>query len=219
MNGVVQKTRKKTEVSIAEAADAINLPRMLIDIRHGSHRDLPSLRLVRLASVKGLKLTTTRRKDSGNAAEGCSADSSLPKAILVELLRKCLLASWPGNEQLRSSALVLAHMIGNSSLIYKLNKLLCLLAPPPPMWVDEQNSPISNHEDILAQHKESIRKAEAFSLHQGQQKSTVVKAKDGDVTGQTVAKSWNKCPIGMLPRDIGSAGRLPVLDCSDECSL
>ncbi|THG07585.1 hypothetical protein TEA_014695 [Camellia sinensis var. sinensis] len=53
VNGVVEKTCKKTEVSIAEAADAINIPRMLIDICHeGSHRDLPSLRLVRLASIK-----------------------------------------------------------------------------------------------------------------------------------------------------------------------
>lgn len=35
VNGVVEKTRKKTEASIAVAADAIGIPRMLIDIRHG----------------------------------------------------------------------------------------------------------------------------------------------------------------------------------------
>lgn len=35
MNGLVEKTRKKNEVSIGEAADAIGIPRMLIDIRHG----------------------------------------------------------------------------------------------------------------------------------------------------------------------------------------
>ncbi|XP_023512836.1 pre-rRNA-processing protein las1-like [Cucurbita pepo subsp. pepo] len=55
VNGVVEKTRKKTEVSIAVAADAIGLPRMLIDIRHeGSHRELPSLQVVRCASTKAL---------------------------------------------------------------------------------------------------------------------------------------------------------------------
>ncbi|KAI3746483.1 hypothetical protein L6452_08917 [Arctium lappa] len=55
VNGIVEKTRKKHEVSIAEAADVIGIPRMLIDIRHEcSHRDLPSLRLVRLASTKAL---------------------------------------------------------------------------------------------------------------------------------------------------------------------
>ncbi|XP_074345976.1 uncharacterized protein LOC141684760 isoform X3 [Apium graveolens] len=55
VNGVVEKTRKKTEVSIGEVADELGIPRMLIDVRHEcSHRDLPSLRLVRLASCKAL---------------------------------------------------------------------------------------------------------------------------------------------------------------------
>ncbi|KAG6391388.1 hypothetical protein SASPL_149142 [Salvia splendens] len=55
VNGVVEKTREKNKISIGEAADAIGIPRMLIDIRHeGSHRDLPSLQLVRLASTKAL---------------------------------------------------------------------------------------------------------------------------------------------------------------------
>ncbi|ONI16980.1 hypothetical protein PRUPE_3G132200 [Prunus persica] len=55
VNGVVEKTRKKTEVSIAVAADAIGIPRTLIDIRHeGSHRELPALEVVRSASVKAL---------------------------------------------------------------------------------------------------------------------------------------------------------------------
>ena len=40
MNCVVEKTRKKNEVSIAEAADAIGIPRSLIDIRHGKQREL-----------------------------------------------------------------------------------------------------------------------------------------------------------------------------------
>ena len=35
MNGIVEKTRKKNEISIGEAADVIGIPRMLIDIRHG----------------------------------------------------------------------------------------------------------------------------------------------------------------------------------------
>ncbi|KAK7843406.1 ribosomal biogenesis protein las1l, partial [Quercus suber] len=53
VNGVVEKTRKKTEVSLAVAADAIGIPRMLIDIRHeGSHRELPALQIVRSASLK-----------------------------------------------------------------------------------------------------------------------------------------------------------------------
>ncbi|XP_060973302.1 uncharacterized protein LOC115725186 isoform X3 [Cannabis sativa] len=55
VNGVVEKTRKQREVSIAVAADAINMPRTLIDIRHeGSHRELPTLQIVRSASIKAL---------------------------------------------------------------------------------------------------------------------------------------------------------------------
>ncbi|CAK7330697.1 unnamed protein product [Dovyalis caffra] len=55
VNCVVEKTRKKAEVSIAEAAGAIGIPRTLIDVRHeGSHRDLPALALVRDSAVKAI---------------------------------------------------------------------------------------------------------------------------------------------------------------------
>ncbi|KAI5433369.1 hypothetical protein KIW84_020591 [Lathyrus oleraceus] len=55
VNGAVEKTRKKELVSIAVAAEEIGIPRMLIDIRHeGSHRELPSLKVVRSASTKAL---------------------------------------------------------------------------------------------------------------------------------------------------------------------
>ncbi|KAH7672040.1 Las1 protein [Dioscorea alata] len=55
VNVFVEPLHKKTRRSISELAEAIGLPRALIDIRHeSSHRDLPSLQLVRLASVKAL---------------------------------------------------------------------------------------------------------------------------------------------------------------------
>ncbi|CAL5428179.1 unnamed protein product [Camellia sinensis] len=410
VNGVVEKTRKKTEVSIAEAADAINIPRMLIDIRHeGSHRDLPSLRLVRLASIKVYKVSKRRKRiadkdqsrnfgtsgaldwlksyywelqkkaipfqsdgigslrkeikyrlcelafwlkikhtkgsssslakgkraglniannfagvisfsllwpanpkpnlqslqdtipprksaqipprksaasyrfrspgdwdleqasfslfddwkpvvkklsnkepelllnlikailekietqkameyESGRTChirenttgvhhiervsdlfewlvrnlkglkpigrghsaivtEGSSIDTSLPKATLVKLLQKSLLVSSPSNNQLRDAALVLAHMIGNSSLVQKLNKL-CFLDASNPKF-DEENSPAT-------------------------MKSNVLKTTDGDVGNNNrwvITKSWNSCPIGMLPCDVVW---LPVLVCDDD---
>lgn len=40
MNCVVEKTRRKTEASIAEAANAIGIPRKLIDVRHGKQIQL-----------------------------------------------------------------------------------------------------------------------------------------------------------------------------------
>ncbi|OAY74823.1 Ribosomal biogenesis protein LAS1L [Ananas comosus] len=55
VNCYVEHAHKKTGRSISELADAVGIPRVLVDIRHeSSHRDLPSLRLVRLASMKAL---------------------------------------------------------------------------------------------------------------------------------------------------------------------
>lgn len=92
VNGFIEPAHKKTRRSISELAEAVGIPRMLVDIRHGkitpfffiffvllcswifstifalflwkfwysayfshaesSHRNLPSIRLVRLASIK-----------------------------------------------------------------------------------------------------------------------------------------------------------------------
>lgn len=56
MNGVIEKARKKTEVSIAVAADAIGIPRVLIDIRHGKQLQLCNYNMEIL--VKFLNLET-----------------------------------------------------------------------------------------------------------------------------------------------------------------
>ncbi|GMP91505.1 hypothetical protein CsSME_00042180 [Camellia sinensis var. sinensis] len=109
VNGVVEKTRKKTEVSIAEAADAINIPRMLIDIRHeGSHRDLPSLRLVRLASIKALDWLKSYYWELRKKAIPFQSDGigSLRKEIKYRL---CELAFW----------LKIKHTKGSSSSLAK----------------------------------------------------------------------------------------------------
>ncbi|THG11027.1 hypothetical protein TEA_023358 [Camellia sinensis var. sinensis] len=262
VNGVVEKTRKKTEVSIAKAADAINIPRMLIDIRHeGSHPDLPSLRLVRLASIKALDWLKSyfwepQKKAIPYQSDGIGSlrkeikyrlcelafwlkikhtkgsSSSLAKgkrtfftrykfakATLVKLLRKSLLVSSPSNNQLWDAALVLAHMIGNCSLVQKLNKL-CFLGASNPTF-DEENSPATSSESNLARLEDSIhqaaKKLEFVKLHGV--KSNVLKTTDGDVGNNNrwvITKSWNSCPIGMLPCDVGSSGRLPVLDCDDD---
>jgi len=53
VNGFVENQHKKTGRSISELAEAVGIPRVLVDIRHeSSHRNLPSLRLLRLASIK-----------------------------------------------------------------------------------------------------------------------------------------------------------------------
>ncbi|CAI9784691.1 unnamed protein product [Fraxinus pennsylvanica] len=401
VNGVVEKTRKKTVISIGEAANAIGIPRMLIDIRHeGSHRDLPSLQLVRLASTKALdwlksyywepqekaipvNQTANRRKeikcrlrelavslkakqitrssslqvkgkrvrqmehlhghnkflflmagktshckttgskkqalDSSdftehtmeseighekqqtvyddwksvvlklsnkepelllnllnavlekietqeeimrckigehhnldNFAKSCQiellaylfewlvgnlktvypvshkeptecedslAESNLPKETLRRLLRKCLVLSCPGNEKLMDSALVLAQMTGDSSLLCKLKKMASL-------WVSnsnisKENSVVSHSVILLSEQEDSIRQAEEqFKLiRHRQMNGTDVKPTDSNVEVNSrwvVTKSWKPCPIGLLPHNLGFSGRLPVLDCNDK---
>ncbi|XVF52038.1 hypothetical protein PTKIN_Ptkin04bG0233000 [Pterospermum kingtungense] len=55
VNCVIEKRRKRTGISIADAAEEIGIPRRLIDVRHeGSHRDLPSLAIVRDSSIVAL---------------------------------------------------------------------------------------------------------------------------------------------------------------------
>ncbi|CAL5425459.1 unnamed protein product [Camellia sinensis] len=125
----------------------------------------------------------------------------------------------PSNNQLRDAALVLAHMIGNCSLVQKLNKLRFLGASNPTF--DEENSPATSSESNLARLEDSIhqaaKKLEFVKLHGV--KSNVLKTTDGDVGNNNrwvITKSWNSCPIGMLPCDVGSSGRLPVVDCDDD---
>ncbi|GFP81544.1 protein las1 [Phtheirospermum japonicum] len=386
VNGVVEKTRKKNEISIGEAADAIGIPRMLIDIRHeGSHRDLPSLQLVRLASNKALdwlvsyywepqekaipiqnNQTANLRKEikrrlrevalclkvkqmekssssqvkgkrskkqldkslkhtlrlyssfsseviyillkyllnaldssnsdhfedsesvsqtafddwktvvlklsrkepdflvtltqavlekmESNKAMDCKIDQShknytksrksdllsqllawlidnlkalnpvilkesiesknpktekhLTESTVLALLRRCLLISSPNNKQLMKSALNLAQLTVNASLLQKLKKLALLNLLPN----SESNSVNSCNEEI------SIREAEErFELIKRRMKGKYGKVNRSEVvvgakTKWSVARSWNLCPIGMLPSKIGFSGQLPDLE-------
>lgn len=384
VNGVVEKTRKKSEVSIADAANAIGIPRMLIDIRHeSSHRNLPSLNIVRLASVKALdwlksyywepqknslpfntdgstnikeeiksrlhelasQLTTKQGSEppskkakrskkqvkrtllvlvqlyssfpmevvammleflciSGGDEAGpvdCSkisasaADiwkllvtriaskepefllmilsellqmigtretraletglyrlsasqykaenrlleylSSLvpwlidrlkkgkgPSKIgsgdknLMELLRKCLLVSYPGNTHLSESAILLAQMLGNENLVIKLKKLSNLRLPS--ITYAEECSSLPGVEKILYEQEVSIseaaKKLELLKLRRakgnsGNTTAMPASARERESTWKE-AEFWNACPIGMLPRVLGSTSVLPVLD-------
>ncbi|XWS49511.1 hypothetical protein CRYUN_Cryun12cG0009400 [Craigia yunnanensis] len=50
-------------------------------------------------------------------------------------------------------------------------------------------------------------------------KSTFAKTADDvrNSNGWVVVKSWNPCPLGMLPRALGSSGRIPVVDYDNDC--
>ncbi|KZV36452.1 hypothetical protein F511_15957 [Dorcoceras hygrometricum] len=398
VNGMIEKTRKKNEVSIGEAADAIGIPRMLIDIRHeGSHRDLPSLKLLRRASEKAvdwlisyywepqdkaisnhsiqmenLKKKTKHRlqkislcrkakiavkaKNSssegskkrlnkllknvlllyssfspqvahvllellldeldsstltepleGSQIEQCTennrtaygdwkyivlrlsrrepeilvslADTILEKmealkmmnygsgehrpledslkshgfevltslfewlvphlkmlntvgqqessdhqgfpvercnASLTGLLRRCLLVSFPENKQLMRPALIIAHLIGDPSLLHKIQKLSSLVLSDLVPNSDSPGDSIahSQQEDSLLQAEEKFELVKQYRI-----KSKAVKPKESELRPKSrrqVVTSWNACPIGMLPCTTGFSGRLPSLHCADE---
>ncbi|GMP91492.1 hypothetical protein CsSME_00042171 [Camellia sinensis var. sinensis] len=133
VNGVVEKTRRKTEVSIAEAADAINIPRMLIDIRHeGSHRDLPSLRLARLASIKALDWLKSYYWEPQKKAIPFQSDGigSLRKEIKYRL---CELAFWLKIKHTKgsSSSLAKGKRTKHCEQLCRRNKFLSLMAGKP----------------------------------------------------------------------------------------
>ncbi|KAL9458560.1 hypothetical protein AB3S75_007429 [Citrus x aurantiifolia] len=143
-----------------------------------------------------------------------SAERNISNSFLVEHLRKCLLLSATGNKLLVDSSLHLAQLVGNLSITEKLRKLslICLSH----LDGSEENSSLSRCENV----QEDILRAEKkleFVKHCKMERKVVMTA-DGDVGNRNrwvLAKSWNSCPIGMLPRDLGSSGRLPILDCDD----
>ncbi|EYU37440.1 hypothetical protein MIMGU_mgv11b003028mg [Erythranthe guttata] len=370
VNGVLEKTRKKNEVSIGEAADAIGIPRMLIDIRHeGSHRDPPSLIVVRLASQKAIdwlisyywepqekeipiqtNQTSNLRKEIKrrlrevslclkakqtassshvnakliyllleyllNALENSvdsqivhdsdnkqtafddwksvvlklsrkepellllltqavlekmetsntinneiddhqSPDNStkphrnellpclfewlvqnlktsypvskkkesaeikssktekyLPKETVLGLVRRCLLLSYPGKNRLMSSAVTLAQLSGDATLLQKLKKFAIL----EQLSISEANTEISCTETLFSEQEYSIRKAEEkFELMMRQHRMQKKNEKPNlSESRWSVIKSWNSCPMGMLPHSVGFSGRFSSVGLIDD---
>ncbi|KAG8495816.1 hypothetical protein CXB51_007716 [Gossypium anomalum] len=143
---------------------------------------------------------------------------SMSNAILLELLRKCLLVASLRNNHLMDSALHIAQLVGNSVLMEKLNKFRSLGLSNTEVTEENTSNEIwgivSQEEEYLNQ---AAKKLEVVKLRRTN--STAVKTAD-DVRNSNrwvVAKSWNPCPLGMLPRTLGSSGRIPLLDCGSDC--
>lgn len=193
----------------------------LISWEHGTENcqidRLSSLFAWLVGQLKGLK--PLRCKQSAAESLASSIGMNLSNAILMEVLRKCLLVSSYGNKQLMCSALHLAQLMGDSSVMDKLKKLSLLALSDPD--VTQEKSPPPSLNSLLTQQDQSIHQAtkKLDFVKLCRTKSKVAKRTDGDVGSSgrwVVAKSWNPCPIGMLPRDLGSSGCLPVLDCDDD---
>ncbi|KAI3468498.1 hypothetical protein Pfo_025161 [Paulownia fortunei] len=163
-------------------------------------------------------LNPVSQKESAES-KGSKTEKHLPTTTVLGLLHRCLLVSSPGNKQLMGSAITLAQLTGDSSLLHKLKKLALL----EQLTNSEANSVDSCNETLLSQQEYSIRQAEEkFELirRRRRMQSKHEKPNHSEVgikSRWAVTKSWNPCPIGMLPHTIGFSGRLPVLDCADEC--
>ncbi|KAL0393800.1 UNVERIFIED_CONTAM: hypothetical protein Slati_4346200 [Sesamum latifolium] len=161
-------------------------------------------------------LSPVRQKESAESKDS-KTEKRLPKATVLGLLRRCLLVSSPGNRQLMGAALTLAQQTGDRSLLHKLKKLALL-----DLSTSEANSVYSSNETILSGEEYSIEQAEEkFELiRRFRMQSKHIKPKQSEMETKSrwaVAKSWNPCPIGMLPHTVGFSGQLPVLDRVDEC--
>ncbi|KAL5708427.1 hypothetical protein ACHQM5_019223 [Ranunculus cassubicifolius] len=142
-------------------------------------------------------------ENCGDETSNVSAETNItPKVALRRLLKKCLLVSSLGNNQLASSALLLAQIMGNSSIVDRVTKLAGIFSGD----VTEECLENSLRQDIKM----------LEVLKGGQNKDDDV-ASNHDVANNelgkwTVSKSWNPCPIGMIPSSLGSTGILPILD-------
>jgi ribosomal biogenesis protein LAS1 len=166
-----------------------------------------------VVSLKELK--PRRHKDSAAEIKVSPTETFVSKTFLLDLLRKSLLVSTPGNKQILDSALHLTQLIGSSLLMEKLKKLPMLGSSN-----SEEEIEIPSTTNLLVQHEESIRQAatklELVKLHRSKSKVVETRAGDAENSNRWVrSRSWNPCPIGMLPHTLGSSGRLPVLDCHD----
>ncbi|XP_039072043.1 pre-rRNA-processing protein las1-like [Hibiscus syriacus] len=147
-----------------------------------------------------------------------SVEIGMSNSILLELLRTCLLVSAFCNDHLLDSALHIAQLVGNSVLMEKLNKIRSLGLSSTEVMEENTSNEISRS---FSQNEEYInqaaKKLELVKLHG--RKNAVMKTADDDrnLNRWVVAKSWNPCPLGMLPRTLGSSGRIPVLDGDSDC--
>ncbi|XP_073314444.1 uncharacterized protein [Primulina huaijiensis] len=166
--------------------------------------------------VPHLKILATGSLEESSENQGFLAVKR--NASLTGLLHRCLLISFPENKQLMGSALIIACLIGDLSLLHKLKKL-SLLGPSDL----ESNSNPPGEVIPLSQLENSLLCAqEKFELiRQSRINGKAIEPKESNSRPKScrgVVKSWKPCPIGMLPCTTGFSGRLPFFDCTNESS-
>ncbi|CAN8256548.1 unnamed protein product [Cochlearia groenlandica] len=131
--------------------------------------------------------------------------------FLMELIRKCLLLGALGYELVLRSAFVLADVVGGRNLKEKVMKLP-LVDKSSANTPSKQSSLVTTPRTLNEQEKSlgnAGKRLELFKLQLSKKKGNDT-VKTNNIWRK--AKTWSPCPIGMLPRTIGSSGRLPLLD-------
>ncbi|ESQ41191.1 hypothetical protein EUTSA_v10012989mg [Eutrema salsugineum] len=141
-----------------------------------------------------------------------SLEVKSPSMFLMELIRKCLLLGALGYELVLKSAFVLAEIVGGRVLKDKLIKLPLLDKSAAVIPLKQSSTLVTTPTTLLEQEKKIGSAGKRLEFVKLQ-----VSKKRGNNTDKAnsrwrKAKTWSPCPIGMLPRIIGSSGRLPILD-------
>ncbi|CAL9012399.1 unnamed protein product [Prunus brigantina] len=222
---ITKFSNKEPELLLALVLDMIENQEAVIYetgwVRTSSDHRAETLQVEHLSSLfkwlvkkfEGLKPHV--EKDSVAEIKVSSGEKTISKAILMELLRKCLVLSASANNQLMDSAIHLAQLTGDNYLLGKLNKLSSLVSSNSD--VTEEDDSLKHSNNVFKKKDESMseaaKKLEMIKRHKIKKK--VVKRTDADARNTNrwvLANSWNPCPIGMLPRAVGFSGCLPVLD-------
>ena len=121
----------------------------------GQIERLSSLCAWLVGQLKGLKLL--RCEETAAERKASSIGMNLSNTILMEVLRKCILVSSNGNKQLMDSALHLAQLMGDTSVMGKLKNLSSLVLSNPDVTQEKSSLPCLNN--LLIQQDESIHQA------------------------------------------------------------
>ncbi|XP_020276908.1 uncharacterized protein LOC109851263 isoform X1 [Asparagus officinalis] len=192
--------------------------------------------LMRLKSLKD----SGRIGIIGKSLETSTDKHASPNVSLTKLLHKVLSQSIVDDNHLSSSVLLLAQMIGNTSLTLKLKKLplmatqhqdfedespfesslkkLPLMATQHQDFEDE--SPFESSEKMLLREEACVKQAkeklELFKSQLRNRNATNSTKSNASDRMWSVAKSWTPCPIGMVPCSFSSTAVLPVVDEVDD---
>jgi len=150
----------------------------------------------------------------GILSKAPSGAANMPKGIMLELLRRCLLISRLMDKQLMDSALQLIELIDDRYLMEKVRKL-SHISLSNLEHADDQSSVLTSNNIFKFEESihETAKKLELLKHQVMRKKKPMTMDCDTEKSRTwTLAKSWNPCPIGMLPRAVGTSGCLPVLD-------